>query len=213
MCYGRVVTEVATGNAAAPGRRERKRSQTRADLIAAAHHLFSEQGFDETTTADIAERADVSQRTLFRHFPSKEAVLYGDMEGLRHELRDALAERPSGESIVESLRQAMLSLANDVEQNRGSRLLQGRLAAGYPSVSAYSRAVVQTEWERELIEAVALRLGVDAASDARPEVLAGATMSAIRFATRQWTTGGAKGDYLLLILDAMGCIDDLGMTT
>ncbi len=176
----------------------------------AGAELFAENGFDETTTTDIAELADVSQRTLFRHFPTKEALLYGDMDELLLELRDALASRPVGEPVLAALRGAMLSLADNFERNRSRRLLQGRLAATYPAVSAYSRATVQAAWEREIIASTAARLGVDPTVDPRPEVIAGATMSAIRIATRQWTASGGEDDFLLLVANALSAIGTLG---
>lgn len=191
-------------------RRSRKKSKTRTDLIDAGIRLFEADGFDETTTSDIAEMADVSQRTLFRHFESKEALLYGDMDELQYELREALAGRPADEPILTMLRRVMLSLADNFERNRDRRLLQARLAATYASVSAYSRAVVQTNWEREIIVAVAERLDVDPLTDPRPEIIAGATMSAIRNATRQWTASGGSADYLGLIVEALDVIGTLG---
>ncbi|MEM9133201.1 MAG: TetR/AcrR family transcriptional regulator [Actinomycetota bacterium] len=190
-------------------RRSRKKSKTRADLMAAGARLFEENGYDETTTSDIAELADVSQRTLFRHFDTKEALLYGDMEELQIELRASLASRPADEPILTLLRAVMLSLADNFERHRQRRLLQARLAATYPAVSSYSRAVVQTNWERELIVAISERLDVDPLVDPRPEIIAGATMSAIRIATRQWTAGGGKADYLGLIVDALDAIGRL----
>lgn len=190
-------------------RRSRKKSKTRTDLMEAGAELFAANGFDETTTSDIAELADVSQRTLFRHFPTKEALLYGDMDELRLELRDSLAARPAGEPMLASIRGAMLSLADNFLRNQERRLLQAKLAASYPAVSAYSRAIVQAEWEREIIAAAATHLGVDPVIDPRPEILAGATMSAIRIATRQWTVSGGKADYLELIVDALDAIGEL----
>lgn len=176
----------------------------------AGARLFAEHGFDETTTEDIAELADVSQRTLFRHFPTKEALLYGDMDDLQLQLREALTARTSDEPVLDWLRGAIMSLADDFEGNRDRRLLQGRLAAAYPSVSAYSRATVQAAWEREIIAATAERLGVDPLIDPRPEIIAGATMSAIRIAIRQWTAGGGTEDYVALTGQAMEAIADLG---
>lgn len=193
-----------------PGRRSRKKNRTRTDLIEAGARLFAANGFDETTTNDIAESADVSQRTLFRHFPTKESLLYGDMDELRTELGEAFAARPDGEPVLTSVREAMLSLADNFNRNRERRLLQGRLAAAYPSVSAYSRATVQAEWERAIITAAAHAMGVDPTDDPRPEIIAGATMSAIRHATRQWTTGGGRDDFVALVAENIDTIAGLG---
>ena len=192
------------------GRRSRKKQRTRDDLLAAGDRLFSTQGFDETTTVDIAEMADVSQRTLFRHFPTKEALLYGDMDEARLELRRALHDRPADEPILTAVREAMLSLAENFERNRDRRLMQARLAASCPTVSAHSRSVVQASWEREIIVAVAQRLGVDPMQDPRPEIVAGAAMSAARIAIRQWTASGGQLDYIELNRAALSAIETIG---
>lgn len=195
------------------GRRSRKKQRTRDDLIAAGDYLFATQGFDATTTTDIAERADVSQRTLFRHFPTKESLLYGDLDDARLQLRAALAARPTDEPILVSVRESMMSLAEDFERHRDRRLLQARLAASSPAVSAYSRAVVQFSWEREIIAAVAARLDVDPLADPRPEIVAGAAMSAVRIAMRQWTVSGGTADFMTLnaaALQSIATISQLG---
>ena len=191
------------------GRRSRKKQRTRDDLLAAGDALFSSQGFDDTTTNDIAERADVSQRTLFRHFPTKEAVLYGDMDDARLHLRQSLAARPADEPVLLAVRAAVLSLAEDHERNRDRRLMQARLAATSPTVQAYSRAVVQASWEREIIAAVAARLGVDPMTDPRPELVAGAAMSGVRIAVRQWTASNGDADFMALIANALDAIPTL----
>ena len=194
----------------APDRRERKKSQTRDALQAAGNELFASRGFDETTTTDIADTADVSQRTLFRHFPSKEALLYGDMEEAQRELRSALAERPPDEPVLVSLRAAFAALAGNFERHREGRLLQARLAAAYPSVSAHFRATVQLAWERDITAAIAERLGVDPLVDPRPEIIAGASMSAVRIATRQWVATGGVANFTQLVGGALGAIANLG---
>jgi len=191
------------------GRRSRKKQRTRDDLLAAGDALFSTQGFEETTTTDIAERADVSQRTLFRHFPTKEAVLYGDMDDARLQLREALAARPIGEPILLTVRTSLLSLAEDHERNSARRLMQARLAATSPTVQAHSRAVVQASWEREIIAAVAVQLAVDPMTDPRPELVAGAAMSAVRIAVRQWTASNGQADFMTLMANALDAIPAL----
>jgi AcrR family transcriptional regulator len=191
------------------GRREQKKNRTREDLVAAATRLFATRGFDETTTEDIAEAADVSQRTFFRHFPSKEAVLYGDMDDLRVRVREALDGRPAREPALIAVREAILTLADDHEDHKQVRLLQARLAASYPSVSAYSRAVVQAAWEKEIIEALAERLGVDAVADPRPEIIAGAAMSALRASIRRWVQSRGHEDLAAIVADALDTLREL----
>lgn len=186
------------------GRRARKKQHTRDELVIAATRLFSERGFDETTTADIAEAADVSQRTFFRHFASKEAVLYGDSDDVARSFGDAIRSRPKREAPLTAVANALHDLALLAATGDPERtLLQAQLAARYPSVSAYSRAVVQRGLEQAVTAAVADRMGVDAADDPRPEVIAGATMSAVRFALRNLANDPDRGDLLELASKAL----------
>ena len=206
-----MVTSVVDPSPRVPedSRRSRKKQNTRNRLIAAADELFDRQGYDETTTLDIAEAADVAQRTLFRHFPSKEALLYAEIDDARFVLRDALKARPADEPVLSAIRAAMSELGDAITANPERRLLEARLAATTPAVSGYFRAVVQAGWERELIVAVADRLGVDPMQDPRPEVLAGAAMSACRVATRQWTVAEGMLDYVALADEALQAITTL----
>lgn len=77
---------------AAVGRRDRKRRATRDALRVAALELFEQRGYSATTIDDITERADVARRTFFRHFPSKEAVLFPDPEDYEQTLMSAFEE-------------------------------------------------------------------------------------------------------------------------
>ena len=186
------------------GRRARKKQHTRDELVSAATRLFSERGFDETTTADIADAADVSQRTFFRHFASKEAVLYGDSDDVAAAFGDAIRNRPKREAPLTAVANALGELAQLAATGDPERtFLQAQLAAKYPSVSAYSRAVVQRGLEQAVTAAVAARMDVDATQDARPEVIAGATMSALRFALRQLAQSPGRGDLLDLASKAL----------
>ncbi|MFC7618804.1 helix-turn-helix domain-containing protein [Microlunatus sp. GCM10028923] len=74
------------------GRRER----TRSALLEAAAELFLERGFDATTTRQIADRAGVSEMTLFRHFPTKEALLLEDSYDPM--IAEAIRARPRSEA-------------------------------------------------------------------------------------------------------------------
>ncbi|MFK0162860.1 TetR family transcriptional regulator [Rhizobium sp. NPDC090279] len=91
------------------GRRERKRRQTRERIESAALRLFLERGFDATTIEDITEAADVSKRSFFDYFPSKEEVVAAWQDGFAHELIDAVAAQPEAASIVDVIEVAVNS--------------------------------------------------------------------------------------------------------
>lgn len=194
-----------------PGRRERKKRQTRDELMLHAARLFDERGFDAVTTEDIAEAADVSQRTFFRHFPSKEAVLYGHVDELRDTMRATFLGRPEDEHVVDAMRAAVRTIADHYAANRHEAFLQARLAAEFPSVAAHARAVVQTDWEHELTALIAERMGVDPLADPFPEVLAGAAFAAFRSAIRRWGADAGRSDFGGLLdesLDVLAALAD-----
>jgi AcrR family transcriptional regulator len=185
------------------GRRARKKRATRDALVAEAARLFAERGFDETTTEAIASAADVAQRTFFRHFTSKEAVLYGDADELEEGFREAIRRRPVEEPRLVAVAAALRTLTVAYAGDPARTLLQAKLAAQYPSVSAYSRAVVQRGLEKAVIGALAERMNVDPVDDPRPEVIAGAAISALRVALRQWVAANGRTDLLKLAATAL----------
>jgi AcrR family transcriptional regulator len=86
------------------GLRERKKKRTRRALVEAALRLFDERGYDETTIADITTAADVSTRTFFSYFRSKDDVLFADTDERLELLWAGLAERAPDERPVDALR-------------------------------------------------------------------------------------------------------------
>jgi len=90
-----------------PGLRERKKQRTRCALAQAALRLFGERGYEETTIADIAAAADVSTRTFFSYYPSKEHVVFSDAEERATLALAVIAERQAGERPVDLLVRAV----------------------------------------------------------------------------------------------------------
>jgi AcrR family transcriptional regulator len=89
------------------GLRERKKQRTRDALVCAAVRLFEQNGYEQTTVAEIAAAADVSTRTFFLHFPAKEDVLFANAEVRIDTGLQAIAERSPGEPISDVLAGAM----------------------------------------------------------------------------------------------------------
>ncbi|MER7983009.1 TetR family transcriptional regulator [Streptomyces sp. NPDC095817] len=85
-----------------PGLRERKKDETRRGLREAAGRLFAERGFAQTTVADIAAEANVSERTFFRYFENKEALLLPDGVELYARIEEAFLARPRDEAPLDA---------------------------------------------------------------------------------------------------------------
>src|SRR5205085_1866483 len=95
-------------------------------LADTATELFAEQGFDHTTVEEIAEACDVSPRTFFRYFSSKEDVLFAAGDERLRQLLDAIASRPSDESPLRSMREAALSLVPEYTSDRAQLIARKR---------------------------------------------------------------------------------------
>lgn len=91
------------------GRRERKKAATRQALADAALRLFLEHGYEQVGVKDVADAADVSTTTLFKHFGSKEALVFDQDADKEAALVSAVRERPAGRSIPDALRDHILA--------------------------------------------------------------------------------------------------------
>jgi AcrR family transcriptional regulator len=189
-----------------PGLRERRKRLTAAELEAAALRLFGERGFDAVTVDDIAAEADVSRRTFFRYFASKEDVLLADHHVQLARLREAMAARPADEAILTALRNALLSITGDFEERRERVILRGRIMRETPSLQARS-LVHQKAWEDAMQQMVADRLGVDPVLDLRPGVVAATALAAMRVAFNNWLNAGATGDLIGMTAEALDLLD------
>jgi AcrR family transcriptional regulator len=91
------------------GLRERKKRQTREAIAQTARSLFAERGFEAVTIDDIARAADVSRKTVFNYFPTKEDLVYWRLEAFESELLSAVAERSPGEPITAAFERFVLA--------------------------------------------------------------------------------------------------------
>jgi mycofactocin system transcriptional regulator len=74
-----------------------------------ALRLFGERGFEETTVDDIAAELGIARRTLFRYFPSKNDIVWGDFDSVLHRLRAELAARDPAARMMDTLREAVVA--------------------------------------------------------------------------------------------------------
>ena len=180
------------------GLRERKKERTRDELAAAAISLFTAQGYDHTTVEDIAAAADVSPRTFFRYYPTKEDVVLSLLQAGAVDLQGELAGRPAGEPLAQALRAATRSWARLGDQRAHNLLQLMRVIAAAPSL----RARLDDERRRklaELAELIARRIGADPGRDPRPALIARLTGQVVVDAMERWSADGGVhelADYL-----------------
>lgn len=175
----------------APGRRERKKLETRTALEAAALRLFAERGYEQTTVDDIAEAADVAVRTFFRYFQSKQHVLFGDVAlGIAARLRTALRERPAKETPVEAVRAALGAMELDDAEQQRQVLDRLRLLQRLPELGGTYHLLFQ-QLHDVIAEEVAERTGKPVA-DLHPQLLAAAATGALKAALTVFEVSGGR---------------------
>ncbi len=178
------------------GRRERKKAATRHALESAALTLVAQRGFDHVTVEDIADAADVSKRTFFNYFTSKEQAVLGGGPGAPDAIRRALADRPPDEPPLRALESVLGMLAHEYTGTRPDWLARRQVIRSDPRLLAASVAG-WGELERTLVEAVGERSGLDPERSLYPSVLVSASISAVRMATLRWGTGEQSLDTLV----------------
>jgi AcrR family transcriptional regulator len=194
----RIMTVTSTQPAAGPpaSLRERKKLATRRLLRRVALDLVAQRGLANVTVEDIAEAAEVSPRTFFNYFPSKEAALFGGDPDRAAELRERIATGAPGQSALDALRAV---LAQDSEEmacelqslggDPADWLRRMKVARADPHVLA-AHAAQMAMIERAIAEGLAARLGADQETDPYPGVLAAAAVSIVRSCLTFWAGSG-----------------------
>jgi AcrR family transcriptional regulator len=91
-----------------PGLRERKRHETLQRIADAGVRLFLDKGYEKTTIEEIAAAADISRRTFFYYFKSKDDILFSMQAGMGQRIADALREEPLEKAPIDALRDAIV---------------------------------------------------------------------------------------------------------
>jgi AcrR family transcriptional regulator len=186
------VTDSTTTSSVRGGLAVRKKERTRRQLAEAASELFSVRGYSGTTIDEIAAAVDVSPRTFFRYFPTKEDLVVAIGAMSLDQLLEALRNRPSEESLQVALRRAIdQSLAPEWEDTKRVRAFLA-LLRDTPALRA--RWLEEADAKRDLMAGiVASRTGSDP-SDLRNLLIAGAITLTIDIALQAWADQDAESD-------------------
>lgn len=177
-----------------PPLRERKKQRTRDALIDTALDLFTRHGFAEATLDELCDEVEVSKRTFFRYFTSKEDVAMAPLHDFwRAFLDDLRAREPGGGPLLAYLREVLLGTVARMPAQTwtGRALLTARLAARTSSMDAHGlRFCDQTT--SAALEILRPRLDLDRPDDPRPRLAADILLAAFRHALAGWAGSTAQ---------------------
>jgi mycofactocin system transcriptional regulator len=158
---------------------------THDQIAAVALELFAERGFEETTVEDIAAAVGVGRRTIFRYFPSKNDMVWGDFDWVIERLRAHLRE---GDDLplAEALRRAAVLSNTYPEEELPSLRRRLTLITTAPALQANSM-LRYAAWRRAIAEWAAERRGEEP-DDVVPTTIGECALGASRAAFTRWVS-------------------------
>ena len=171
------------------GLRGRKRAETHARIQSEALRLFLTRGFEATTLDDIAEAADVSRRSLFHYFASKEEIVFSAKADFPDLIAEAVSRRPVEEPLLDMVENALLDIATRLLSPQARDL--AKLIHDTPALSAGDQAKYE-KIERVLARALADRKSLPE-TDIACRVTAAAAIGILKLSTVSWLTGDDAG--------------------
>ena len=151
------------------GLRERKKRETQEAIAGAAMELFHERGFDAVTVADIARAADVAEKTVFNHFPTKEDLIFVRADDLLAAQVEEIRSRPPGTPLTTLFEAKTMRLLDQIDAGQMDRM---RVVIGLVRESATLRGRLLVLFEHEANE-------LTAALDADDDVVAAVAIRAL----------------------------------
>jgi AcrR family transcriptional regulator len=181
--------------------RQRHTDRTRAAIAEAALELFAERGFTATTVDDIAARADVAPRTFFRYFPTKESVLFHDMEIKLGMVRELLLARPLEEPAHMSVIEVCSALGEEFSSDHAKSQFICRLADEDPTLLSHPRHLMIEHFEDDIVRVLAERAGVE--PDLGLRAMTAALLSCVGVAFNAFINAGAVGSFRASLDEAL----------
>lgn len=173
---------------------------SRSQISAVAIELFTAHGFDDTSVDDVADAVGVARRTLFRYYPSKNAIPWGDFDTHLSDMRTLLAGIPAELSMGEALEHALVSFnaVGPTELNAHRRRMS--LLLGVPALQAHSM-LMYADWRNVIAEFAAHRLGLDR-DHHLPQTIAWLCLGTALAAYEQWLDHPGRDLEALIVAGA-----------
>lgn len=185
--------------------RGRRPATSRAEITDAAIELFIARGFEETSVDDIAAAVGIARRTLFRYYPSKNAIPWGEFDARLNEMRALFAELDDNQPISVALTRALVEFNKVPDQHLDNHRRRMTLLLRVPALQAHSM-LMYADWRQVIAEFCARRLGV-ADNDHQPQTIAWACLGIALAAYDQWLAN-PQTDLAHLLTDGCQLLDN-----
>ena len=170
----------------------------RGRLEQAALDLYTERGFDQTTVAEIAERAGLSERTFFRHYADKREVLFWGQDALMELVTKHIADAPDSASPIDAVGRALQAVGEMFEGRRDHARRRQAVIAANPGLQ-----------ERELIKLASLAtvvaegLGRRGVGEPAAKLTAETGVAVFKVAFDRWISAGSDAGLANVIADSV----------
>ncbi|MEW2625764.1 helix-turn-helix domain-containing protein [Streptomyces sp. NPDC048106] len=184
---------------------DRTRQLASQEILETALRLFTEQGYAETTIAQIAREAGVSQRTLFRYFGTKEDLLGGGQDRFGQVLLDTISEQPADAGAWEVLRAGVAAVLA-LHDSREQALERFRLLHNTASLRA-GWLEKRLRFQENLLPLIETRM--DAATgnkDAKARAVIATAFACLDAASMTWVDNDGKGEIMDLYDECMATV-------
>ncbi|GGZ57395.1 TetR/AcrR family transcriptional regulator [Streptomyces bluensis] len=184
---------------------DRTRQLASQEILKTALRLFTEQGYDQTTIAQIAREAGVSQRTLFRYFGTKEDLLGGNQHRFGQVLTDTISEQPAEVGVWEALRAGVAAVLA-LHDSREQALERFRLLHNTPSLRA-GWLEKRLQFQEDLLPHIEARMDA-ATGSADPRALAviATAFACLDAASMTWVGNDGNGDIMDLYDECLAAV-------
>jgi AcrR family transcriptional regulator len=171
----------------------------RGRLEQAAMELYAKHGYEETTVADIAERAGLTERTFFRHYADKREVLFEGADQLRDAIVAAVASAPESASALDAIAAGLTVAAEALQERREFASRRQRIIAATPELQEREVSKL-VSWARALAEALLGRGVAEPVARLAGEI----GIAAFRTAFERWIDADSARSFPQVMNEALG---------
>ncbi|MGQ4477845.1 TetR/AcrR family transcriptional regulator [Streptomyces sp. SAS_276] len=184
---------------------DRTRQLASREILETALRLFTEQGYDETTIAQIAREAGVSQRTLFRYFGTKEDLLGGGQDRFGQVLMDTIGEQPADAGVWEALRAGVAAVLA-LHDSREQALERFRLLHNTASLRA-GWLEKRLRFQENLLPLIETRMDASTGNEGvKARAVIATAFACLDIASMTWAANDGKGDIMDLYDECLAAV-------